>query len=349
MFCCSDCFSSAYLKGIINSNQKNGNCSFCDSKNVSVYNPSELSPFFQNIFDLYINNKSGNPLEIQVEKDFSGKIFSSKITSKRKGLLSAIVADDISKYDKLFKAKVVLKHVTNIANDDKIKPLQISWEKFADEIISTNRFHIQNNLDLDKLKTLLARYERIIPKGKKYFRARISDTKKGYTKKEMGNPPTEKAKAGRANPQGISYLYIGDEIETTLYEARAALYDFVTIGEFKLKEDIRVINLRGDSYDPIILAESGELEDFLIHLPFITRLEQELSKPRRRSDNELDYLPTQYLSEFIKSMGFDGVEYKSSLYKNGSNVAIFNPTKLNCVNVKVYDIEDINLAYKEIK
>lgn len=350
MFCCSECFSSSYLKEIINSNPSIGDCDFCSSKSVATYNPRELVLFFQNIFDLYVTNtKYGASIEVQIEQDFQGKIFSSKIESKRKDLLHEIIADDFDRYKRLFKGKAILKHAQDHSGDSKIKPLQISWDKFAEEIKSTNRFHIQNALDLSKLRLLLERYERHIPKGKKYYRARVSDNIDGYKKEEMANPPAEKAKAGRANPIGISYLYLANDIKTTLYEARASLFDYVTVGDFRLKEDIKVINLRGDTYDPIFLAEQGQLEDFLIHLPFITKLEQELSKPRRRSDNELDYLPTQYLSEFIKSMGFDGVEYQSSLYPNGYNLAIFNTSKLECLKTGVYEIQSIDLTHKLIE
>jgi hypothetical protein len=348
MFCCSECFSSSYLKDIINSNQTIGNCDFCGSEKVAIYNPRELTLFFQNILDLYkIDSKLGSSIEIQIENDFRGKIFSSKIDTNRKKLLNEIIADDFVKYSRLFKGKVVLKHILN--KNSQVKPLQISWEKFADEIKSTNRFHMQNVLDLSKLKILLNRYVRQIPKSKKYFRARISDTAEGFNKEQMSNPPVEKAKAGRANPLGISYLYIANDLKTTLYEARASLFDYVTVGYFRLKEDLKVVNLRGNTYDPVFLAEQGELEDFLIHLPFITKLEQELSKPRRRSDNELDYLPTQYLSEFIKSLGFDGVEYQSSFYPSGYNIAIFNPSKFECISTEVYEIENIDLIHKLVK
>ena len=97
------------------------------------------------------------------------------------------------------------------------------------------------------------------------------------------------------------------------------------------------------------MAEQEELEDFLIHLPFITTLEFNLSKPRRRSDNELDYLPTQYLSEFIKSIGFDGVEFQSSLFSDGYNLAIFTPQKFECIKVEVFEIENIDLKEKKIQ
>jgi hypothetical protein len=69
----------------------------------------------------------------------------------------------------------------------------------------------------------------------------------------MGNPPSKDAKSGRANPLGISYLYLSNHEVTTLYEARAALYDYITIGTFRLLEDIEDINLRGNTYDPIFL------------------------------------------------------------------------------------------------
>lgn len=349
MYCCSECFSSSYLKEIIKSNLTLGNCDFCGTINVAVYEPKDLALFFQNIFDLYrIDNVNGASIEIQIELDFKNKIFSDKISVNRKKLLNEIISDDYDKYKRLFTGKVVLKHISNKKNNTKVKPLQVSWEKFAEEIKSTNRFHIQNALNLSKLEQLLKRYERRIQKSKKYYRARISNSREGFKIGEMKNPPPEKAKAGRANPQGISYLYVANEAMTTLYEARASLFDYVTVGTFRLKEDIKVINLRGDTYDPIFLAEQGELEDFLVHLPFITKLEQELSKPRRRSDNELDYLPTQYLSEFIKSLDFDGVEFQSSLYSLGYNLAIFNSDKFECIKVDVFDIEKIDLTHKLI-
>ena len=78
------------------------------------------------------------------------------------------------------------------------------------------------------------------------------------------------------------------------------------------------------------------------------KLEDELSKPHRRHDSDLDYLPTQYVSEFIKSMGFDGIEYKSSLYPEGYNLAIFNTEKFECKKVELYDIKTIDLTFENI-
>ncbi|WP_158546260.1 RES domain-containing protein [Adhaeribacter pallidiroseus] len=333
------------MKDIIHRNTSTtGNCDYCKSQEVLIYNPRELNFFFQNILNLYEINEKGSPIDFQIEKDFTNKIFSSKVNKNIKELLQEIIADDFTSYQEIFNNPVILSCINNPSNDETVKPLQITWERFADEIKSVNRFHLQNVMDLEKLKVLLSRYENPITKGRKFYRARIS-SKDGFSISEMGHPPADRTKSGRANPLGISYLYLADQVTTTLYEARASLFDYVAIGDFRLKEDIKVINLRGNSYDPIVLAEKEDLEDFLIHLPFISKLESTLSKPKRRDDNELDYLPTQYLSEYIKSIGYDGVMFQSSLYSQGYNLAIFNPEKFECIKVGVYEIDNINFNF----
>lgn len=211
-----------------------------------------------------------------------------------------------------------------------------------------NRFYIVNSLNLEKFKSLFRHFEKPILKGMKYFRARISDTMSGFKVLEMGNPPNHLAKAGRANPQGISYLYLASEIKTTLHEARASLFDYVCIGTFRLEENIRIVNLSRLTYDVFRLGELESLEEVMIHNSFIDKLEEELSKPKRKGDSELDYLPTQYLSELIKSMGFDGIEYKSSLYEHGYNLAIFDPRKFKCLEVCMNDINEIKLDYTNL-
>ena len=349
MNCCSECFSSNYIKDIINSNNQKGDCDFCNSKNVSIYNPTELSLIFQNILDLYsIDNEIGKNINEQLGLDFDDKIFSKKVSNKLLDLLKEIIKYDFETYEYLFNNRVILSFKKQVEKQDLIRPLQVTWDNFANEIKTTNRFHIQNIIDLETLQTLIRRYRKPIKKGKLFYRARISD-KTGYKKTDMFNPPPEKTKSGRANPVGISYLYLADQVETSLYEVRSTLYDFVTVGTFRLKKDVETINLRGNIYDPMLIADNDNIEDFLIYRPFISKLEFELSKPKRRSDTELDYLPTQYLSEFIKSIGFNGVEYQSSLFSNGYNLAIFTPEIFECIETNVYEIEKLNLKSKKIE
>ncbi|NTW84069.1 MAG: RES family NAD+ phosphorylase [Chlorobiaceae bacterium] len=349
MNCCTECFESPYLKDIINRAKIVGNCSYCGSKEINTYNPRELSLIFQNILDLYIrDDDDGVTIEEVLDLEFQKKIFSLKVTEKRKELLKDIVSDDLERYDYLFNVKILLKCLTREEHLASVFPLQTAWSEFDNEIKTINRFHLQNILDLEKLKILLSRYKKPISNGKVFFRGRISPME-GFQISEMYNPPPIKTKAGRANPTGISYLYLSDKIKTTLYETRASLYDFVSIGEFRLKKNITVINLKGDDYDPILLAENEELEEFLKYKPFAQSLESELSKPIRKEDKELDYIPTQYLCEFIKSIGYDGVEYRSSLCDDGYNIAIFNPELFECIKVSLHTINKIEFDHNIVK
>jgi hypothetical protein len=87
----------------------------------------------------------------------------------------------------------------------------------------------------------------------------------------------------------------------------------------------------------------------LKHKKYLSKLEKELSKPIRRQDSELDYLPTQYLCEFIKSIGFDGVEFRSSLNPNGYNLAIFNDDNFECVKSTLHEIKSVKFTSEKIQ
>ncbi len=67
----------------------------------------------------------------------------------------------------------------------------------------------------------------------------------------------------------------------------------------------------------------------------------EVAKPLRRSDSALEYLPTQYIAEFIKSQGYDGVEYASTLREGGYNIAVFDERLFECVSVNTVEVKKI--------
>ncbi len=343
MNCCVDCFSSKYLKSIIGSTSTVGNCDFCGSQQVHLLEAKELGRFFRNLLDQYKLDAGGASIEIQIENDFPKLIFSSKNFDK-KNLITNILQEDSSVYESLLAGTVLLK---NIANQDNALKL---WDNFKNEIKSTNRFHIKNVLNLEKLKATFEKdesFQKTIKEGSCYFRSRQSD-KNGLKLSEMGNPPPEKASAGRANPKGISYLYLSDTPETTLYEIRSTLFDYVTVGKFEAKKETKVLNLRNFVHDPMFWTENEEIEHFLIYSPFVDKFQEDLSRPIRRGDSEIDYLPTQYLSEFIKSVGFEGVEFQSSLYKEGYNLAIFRPENFECISVEVYEIKSLELKHEKV-
>ena len=293
---------------------------------------------------MYINSSTSSiMIERQILIDFPDNIFHIKNDDIIRRLLVSIAESDMESYTDIFREPVVLK-LRSAAEE-----LELSWDKFIEEIKYENRYHIQAAFNLDILENILKRHSIELSAEKTYYRARIADNKSGFEAKLMYNPPREKAQAGRANPFGISYLYLSNDIQTTIFEKRVTKYDYVSIGEFISREKLNIINLRETTnYDPIILAENEELEEFLTQIPFLMRLENDLSMPYRKSDSELEYIPTQYISEFIKSIGYDGVKYRSSLNPRGSNYAFFYPDKFECIKTFVLEIDEIEYKYRAL-
>lgn len=349
MNCCTSCFTSSYLTNIIQSNKEKGDCDFCGTDNTNVYLAKELLPFFRNIFNLYKADETSKlSLWDSINKDF--EIIESNCLKNSESLFKSIVQSEYAEYSSLFENNVSQESKELL--DIKSNEVQSIWDRFKAEIKHKNRFHISksNLIDLDNLKTFFKSesFIKIIKKGRSFYRCRISN-KTGFENKDMWNPPKKFASSGRANPKGISYLYLGSRIETTFYESRASLFDYASVAEFRLKDDIKILDLRNPEYDIIPWSEDDIIDIFLIYGSFIQTLQEEISLPIRKQDKDLDYIPTQYISEYIKSLGFDGVEYQSSLDKDGYNLAVFNPEKFECIETKVYDIDSIKLNYTEIK
>jgi hypothetical protein len=343
MNCCEECFPSPYIKDTIKFLNENWDCNFCWSKSVYIYNPLWLSQFFRNLLDLYIINDNWESIEDKLDIDFPNEIFSSKVNSNKKELLKNILSEDLSDYNEKLINKVILDE--SLITDN---TLVDTWEWFINEIKEVNRFHIQNTLnetDLEKFFSRLVSDKQI---WEFFFRARKSN-REGYPITKMWKPPKDKSIHWRANPKGISYLYLANNQNTTFYEVRATLLDDVSIWKFQLKKNITLIDLRDSSYSDIMqLADSEDLWDFLKMKPFIKRLDSELSEPYNHDDKELDYLPTQYISEFIKSLWYKWIIYNSSLSPEWYNLVIFNWDEFECVERKIFNIKGIKFEPKEI-
>ena len=219
-----------------------------------------------------------------------------------------------------------------------------SWEKFMSSIKNINRFH-SNHFNLDLLKNLFINSENLQLNMKKdveiLYRARICD-EIGLKKEEMGPPPSKMATAGRANSSGISCFYLSNDITTTLHEIRARDLDYITVAHFRPNRDLKIVDLSNlESISPFV-AESFDYEWFAINMSILKKISMEIAKPLRRQDSELDYLPAQYIADFVKSLGFDGICYKSTLNNEGVNYAFFDYKKFKCIDVQLYHIKSMH-------
>ncbi|AZC00445.1 hypothetical protein DKE52_008010 [Acinetobacter pittii] len=87
------------------------------------------------------------------------------------------------------------------------------------------------------VETLKVKY----PVGQKFFRGRTFEERLDIGL--MGMPPPAIASAGRANPVGIPYLYLAENIETCMAEIRPSNGCKVNIAKFNLINDVNLLDL----------------------------------------------------------------------------------------------------------
>lgn len=138
---------------------------------------------------------------------------------------------------------------------------------------------------------------------------------KGFDFKNSTAPPAQQIRAGRANPDHIRYLYLSEDATTPVYEVRPIIGQLVSVARFRVKRDLSIFDLSIQDIDPYQNAASGSPSLFY-------SIGQAFSKPYNGNSDE--YIPTQYITEEIKRMGFDGIRFDSSLNAGGTNIVLFS-------------------------
>ena len=217
-----------------------------------------------------------------------------------------------------------------------------SWRRFSDEIRSENRYHLNAILDMAILERAFLESTRIIAKSTKMYRARTHSDPVSIIPSRMKAPPREKASGGRANPPGIPYLYLAMEKETCIAETRAREHMYISIATLSVKQRLELLDLTSISPPDFFVDNPGE--SLAIH-DYLVELGQQLSRPVRTADAAVDYIPTQYLCEYAKSISLDGVIYSSSLYAGGVNVVLFEQNVM-AVNrfVELHKVDGVNVT-----
>ena len=161
----------------------------------------------------------------------------------------------------------------------------------------------------------------------------------------MGKPPEKQAGNGRANPVGIPCLYVASDAATAIAEIRPHKGELVCVAEFDVEDSLKLIDLQ----NPRKTVSPFELDDTILklfrrYMEYLCRLGEELTMPVLPHFAHLEYLPSQYLCEYIKTIGYDGVIYRSAMGP-GINYAIFNDSKVMGKDVSLYHIDEIVVKF----
>jgi hypothetical protein len=167
-----------------------------------------------------------------------------------------------------------------------------------------------------------------------------------YASLEMGAPPAYLQKGGRCSPPGIPCLYLASDPETAISEVRPWKKALISVAAFELSAPVKLADLRSvaqrpDFYSAAEKPRMTEKQRVLGQAAAMLVLEGSFARPGHE-DNDLDYIPTQFVSGILKAEGFDGLIYSSFMRVSGYNVALFDPEVATVLSVDVYEIEDVN-------
>jgi hypothetical protein len=345
---CDQCFCDNEIKQfIVATSTLHGVCECC-SKEGHLIEIEELLDFFLEFVSIFKHDESVDKSLIEIiQEDWD--IFTSREIGTK--LLSGI---DFSTaigldYD-VFLANNGLNLQMPVSYIEEIGGIISFWTNLKEDLKWERRFLT----DIDEITGLnwnsMFGVSAKIDSHNLLFRARINQNGQiaPYKKEEMGIPEKIISTGGRANPQGIPYLYLCKTLETTLYEIRATFLDNISIGIFHIKDDFE-LNLVDFTRKQSPFNQEGQIISFTKQRLIMDAISRDLSKPLRRYDSELEYIPTQFICEYIRfNVEADGIQFNSSLEKGGVNIVLFNQDNIECIDVEVHQIEEVKIKSRRI-
>lgn len=325
---CDCCFNDEEMQvAVRNEATSVAVCEACGQMS-SVTDITLFADFFGGLLSLFTPDANGQEVVKLIQSDWN--VFSSEKVG------NVIVEHFLStgSYGYSLNDKVCyIKDINDSVNEwNRLKKTLMETSRYATDIVNYfDPLILSSNSDVKKDTTLFR--ARVIPSGKKFL-----------TRDAMGCPPSRITPAGRANPQGIPYLYLCQDENTTYYEVRALYLDKLAIGMFKVKRDLRILDFTSvlSLYYAYNNATSSLAEE-IAKQKILQLISNDLSKPLRRFDTDLEYVPTQYICEYCKLNGIDGIRFNSSLHKGGVNVVLFDSTSAECIKVFSREITNVTI------
>lgn len=181
----------------------------------------------------------------------------------------------------------------------------------------------------------------IIEVGKIFYRARVGNdtmeaaiddsniiSKIPYFGNNMDKPPARFVQGGRFNRQGVSYLYLADNIETCISEIHLQVGQICSIVQFKCIKEGKYLFIENKS------------EEALYDI---------LTRPVHNGTKDY-YLVTQFFSDIFKALGYDGLVFFST-QGIGKNIVCFKERHFKQVKYseKMYRAKKISYEYEIVE
>lgn len=359
-FLCFKCIEEMYLSKQVKNNGKLTHCAYCNNANIKCFSLSKIANLVNTAFEQHYDQAPEDvtnwPIErrryiagawepngdeitdtiidaVKVSEEIAIDIQS--ILEEKHHNVSTLEADEQSKYRK--------ESIYDIKKPDDTE-WQEKWVKLEDTLKTKNRFFNTEALsllnstfeNLDKLKTndnkpivkiIGPNTDISVLHRARVFQSHVSlklalespDT-------ELGPPPNKDAKGGRMNANGIPVFYGATSPETALSEIRPPVGSKVIVGEFKVLQNLKMLDLTA-LYSITVEGSIFDMEyaNLLSRITFLKNLSQRITRPIMPNQEQFEYLPTQAIADFLGSqLKFDGIIFPSAQFPEGINIVLFN-------------------------
>lgn len=195
----------------------------------------------------------------------------------------------------------------------------------------------KRNLLGDELEDQWKQYEEFVKSEKtQKIKQRIESGFQGFDASGSSAPPSGTAGAGRCNPEGVSNLYAALEEHTAVAEIRPFIKAAISVAVLEPVRDLRLVNF---DFEPSAVVNG---RDFLFD-----DIRRDFSRINKTQNG--DYFITQFIASLIEHLGYDGLCFRSSLVKDGTNYVIFNAANCPATSSKLVYLSEVKYVYGDCK
>lgn len=361
-YACPECFEHAWLKEYVRTNSAiGGTCSSCGRRRQPLVPVAALYEPFHNLISSYKLAEGppleyGTPIVDLIQDDW--EVFSERLVERggAGALLDSILYsgwdDDDGEPPLGSSDPYVARHRT--WSHDTLADI---WEEFAERVKEdpTRELEFRDPEFDDFLigEDLLGRRTVYGPPGTVFYRARPGFVKTEEGRLEphsgagIGAPPPERAKAGRASPEGKVVMYCADQETTAVAEIRPARGEYVSVAEVRANSELKILDLATEPEWPNPFT--GEAVNYEVEFAaLLATFGEELEKPLRYRDDPTDYIPSQKLTDLIERAGVDGIRYPSAMSPGGTNVVLFDPKVVDICPSRLVEVTETKVSYTDV-
>ena len=352
---CSEC-AGVSLGKYIELCGENETCDYCKSSKKFVMTIEQLLPRMYKSWELYFSNFDDSSFH----EEFRTPYYLSDIVDE----IEVELNDANEKF--IFDLKNIPEDRIWQKDSEYWTPfseaLRLSWERFCTIVKTQWRYTYflceNDSLDpasysptdtLENICMIIKSKDKLIleiPSNTPIFRCRKIDYKIKIDAKSLGTSPSKYAKANRFSPKGIPMFY-GSLDEKTCKTEVCRKGEYPVVGEFYNSRPIKVLDLTKIPQIPNLYDDDF---NFIPALEFLHEFADSIGK-RNTSENDLDYIPTQVFTEYIRrslhDLNLKGIKYRSAENPDGINLALFY-TNAECINEAEYNGMSDSLVFKTV-